>query len=262
MIATPIGNLGDITFRAVETLKKLDILFCEDTRVTMKLLQRFELKSPLESSREEVHQRQAARVIQCLKEDKTVGFVSDAGTPGISDPGARLVAEVLKHLPDVKVEPIPGVTAVGALLSISGLYSDQFLFLGFPPHKKGRQTFVREALESERTTVLYESTHRIDKLLEEIINVEPTRHLVMGRELTKLHETVYRGTALEVKEMLSKTSEKGEFVIALAGAAKNRTKASEAERDSETDGIDADASDTETADTDFDRDDENETDAA
>jgi 16S rRNA (cytidine1402-2'-O)-methyltransferase len=216
IIATPIGNLGDATFRAVETLKMLDALFCEDTRVTGKLLARYGITVKMESYREDSHERKLPRMLELLREGKNVGLVSDAGTPAIADPGFRMVRDVLAAEPETKVIPIAGPSAVAAALSVSGMSADSFTFLGFPPHKKGRQSFFADAMAQPRTTVLYESTHRIGKALEQIAALDPGRQLVVCRELTKMFETIYRGTATQIQERLSKTSSKGEFVVVIA----------------------------------------------
>lgn len=216
VIATPIGNLDDVTYRAIETLKTLDVLFCEDTRVTVRLLERYDLRVPMDSYREEAHRVKLGRVLAHLREGKRVGLVSDAGTPAISDPGFRLVRDVLAAEPSTTVVPIPGPSAVVSALSVSGFPSDEFLFLGFPPHKKGRQSAFAEAMDQPRTVVLYESPHRIDKALAAIDALDPARPLAVGREITKIHETFYRGTAKEVAAQLEKTSSRGEFVIVIS----------------------------------------------
>ena len=217
VIATPIGNLEDVTFRSIETLKKLDALFCEDTRVTGRLLERYGIHVPMQSYREDSHGRQFPKMLELLRAGKTVGLVSDAGTPAIADPGFRMVRDVLRAEPETTVIPIAGVSAVTAALSIAGLSADEFTFLGFPPHKKGRNTFFKEALDHPRTVVLYESTHRIEKALESVHAQAPERKLVVCRELTKMFETTYRGTAKEVQEQMANTSSKGEFVIVIEG---------------------------------------------
>ena len=216
IIATPIGNLEDVTIRALAVLKQVDLLLCEDTRVTKRLLDRYEISVPMESYREQVHQRRVGGIIERLKQGAKLGLVSDAGTPGISDPGSWLVREVLAAAPDTAIVPIPGPSAAAAAVSAAGLPSDEFVFLGFPPHKKGRTAFIKDALDQERTAVLYESTHRIFKLLETIVGIAPDRELCVCRELTKIHETLYRGKAAEIIARLKTTSAKGEFVVIIS----------------------------------------------
>jgi 16S rRNA (cytidine1402-2'-O)-methyltransferase len=217
IIATPIGNLEDVSPRALRTMKESDILYCEDTRVTSKLLARYEMHVPLKSYREHNHESAVREIIALLQDDKKVGYVSDAGTPGIADPGARLVRDILKAAPETVITPIAGPSAVASAMSIAGFPAAAFLFLGFPPHKKGRNGFFDEAMASEHPVVLYESPHRIFKALEAIEERGAARQLCVCRELTKLHETVYRGTAAEVRAMLEAGSAKGEFVIVIEG---------------------------------------------
>lgn len=216
IIATPIGNLDDVSARALDALKNLDLLLCEDTRVTRRLLERYGIVVPFDSYREEVHAQKLARAVAALQAGKKVGLVSDAGTPAISDPGFRLVRDALAAMPDLTVVPIPGPSASVAALSICGFPADEFLFLGFPPHKKGRAAFFDEAMKQPRTVALYESPHRIDKTLDAVEALDPTRQLCLCRELTKFHETIYRGTPAEVKAKLAATSSKGEFVLVIA----------------------------------------------
>jgi len=216
LIATPIGNLEDVTVRALAVLRQIDLLLCEDTRVTKRLLDRYEIRVPMESYREEVHRQRVGSIIARLREGRRIGFASDAGTPGVSDPGSWLVREILEEAPETQVIPIPGPSAATAALSASGLPADEFVFLGFPPHKKGRASFIKQALEHERTAVLYESTHRIIKLLDAVAAIEPDRQLCVARELTKIHETFYRGTAAEILQALQTTSTRGEFVVMIA----------------------------------------------
>ncbi|HEV8592167.1 MAG TPA: 16S rRNA (cytidine(1402)-2'-O)-methyltransferase [Pyrinomonadaceae bacterium] len=209
-VATPIGNLEDITLRAIRTLKECDAILCEDTRVTAKLLARYEISKPLIRCDEKAEEKAAKQAIEMLEEGKSLALVSDAGTPGISDPGSRLVARVRRFLPDAKIEAIPGASALTATLSIAGLDSGEFTFLGFLPHKKGRQTALKRILASDIPVVLYESPHRIQKLLEEIGDGTVT----IGRELTKIHEEVRVGPALEVAHALKKEGkDRGEFVV-------------------------------------------------
>lgn len=169
IVATPIGNLEDLTLRALRILKEVDFILCEDTRVTSKLLQHYEIKTPTISYHQHSNLHKVDRVLALLEEGKNLALVTDAGTPGISDPGGMLVQAVLEKFDDeVKVESVPGASAVTAALSISGIAADKFVFLGFPPHKKGRQTFIMKIIESEYPVVVYESKHRIIKFLEEL----------------------------------------------------------------------------------------------
>lgn len=212
VVATPIGNLGDISARAKQVLSTVDLVLCEDTRVTAKLMAALEIRPSLQSFHEHTDQLKRKHLIDQLVSGKTMALVTDAGTPAISDPGGALVADAVAN--GILVTPIPGASAVIAALSISGLPFDRFTFVGFPPHKKGRQTFFKELGEIDHVIVLYESTHRIMKTLEAL--KELGRPLVVCRELTKLHETVYRGSADEVMKQLEATSSKGEFVIVIA----------------------------------------------
>jgi len=221
VVATPIGNLSDISLRAKNALESVDAILCEDTRVTSKLLAASGIRKTLVAYHQHSDDRRVKEIVAMLREGKSLALVTDAGTPGISDPGGKLVASVVAELGnDVNVVPIPGPSAIIAALSVSGFPCDEFLFLGFPPNKKGRQTFFKRLPTIESTVVFYESTHRIMKTLEEIRGQAGLagRRLVVCRELTKLHETVYRGTAEEVTAMLKSTSIKGEFVIVLAPA--------------------------------------------
>lgn len=217
VIATPIGNLQDLSPRALESLKNSDVVLCEDTRVTLKLLQSYGLKKTVLSYHHHSEELKVKEILNLLRAGKTLSLVSDAGTPGISDPGGRLVQEIVRVFGnEVIISPIPGPNAIIAALSISGFPADTFTYLGFPPHKKGRQTFFTTAAEIETTFVYFESTHRILKSLEELSNVIGTRPIIVGRELTKLHETIYRGVAADVLAQLKTTSIKGEFVVVVA----------------------------------------------
>ena len=216
IIGTPIGNLEDITLRAIRILGEVDVIYCEDTRVTKKLLSRYEIKTPLRRLDANIEKTRAKEVIDRLEEGESIAFVTDAGTPGISDPGNRLVSSVRQALGDsFPIEPIPGASALTAAVSISGIKADQFVFLGFLPHKKGRQTLLKEIASMKRTVVLYESPHRILKLLGEIAEFMGNRDIVVMRELTKKFEEVRRGTAHRIKEFFEehRTTVKGEFVV-------------------------------------------------
>ncbi|MEK9134754.1 MAG: 16S rRNA (cytidine(1402)-2'-O)-methyltransferase [Patescibacteria group bacterium] len=204
IVATPIGNLQDITFRAVETLKRVDLILCEDTRVTQKLLSHYEIKTPTLSYHQHSKLNKIEYILDLLKQGKNLALVSDAGTPGISDPGNKLIAEF------TQVQPVPGPSALTAVASIAGFPMDRFLFLGFPPIKNKRKKFFEEVATSRYPVIFYESPYRIIKTLNEI---EPLRDIVVGRELTKKFETVYRGKAKDVLNQLTKEEIRGEFVV-------------------------------------------------
>lgn len=218
IVATPIGNLEDITFRALRTLKECDVIYAEDTRVISKLLARYEIKKPLQRLDAVTEMKKADDIIERLIAGEHVVYVSDAGTPGISDPGARLVAHVREEVSksdfDTKIEAIPGASALTAALSIAGLDTTGFTFLGFLPHKKGRQTALGKIAESEWPVVLYESPHRIVKLLEELEALEVSK-VIIARELTKMHEELISGTVAEVQAHFSTHPDavRGEFVV-------------------------------------------------
>lgn len=212
IVATPLGNRGDITERAKQTLASVDVVLCEDTRVTAKLCSMLEITPTLHTFHEHTDDRKRAAIVADLVAGKHMALVTDAGTPGISDPGGMLVADAVAA--GVQVVPIPGASAVTAALSVCGFPTARFTFVGFPPQKKGRETFFRELGDIDHVLVLYESTHRIEKTLEALTALN--RSLCVCRELTKMHETIYRGTAKEVLGQLAKTSTKGEFVIVVA----------------------------------------------
>lgn len=211
IVATPIGNLADISMRAITVLSNVDVILAEDTRVTRKLLEHYNIKKELLSYHQHSDRKVIDRVAGLLKQGKDVALVSDAGTPGINDPGNFLIQEILKELPDAKVVGIPGANAALVALSISGFPTDKFTFLGFPPHKKGRQTFFKNIETLSHTVVLYESKHRILKGIEQLAPLR--RPLLVGRELTKQFETVYRGSAEDVLMKLQGKELLGEFVI-------------------------------------------------
>lgn len=213
IVATPIGNLGDITFRAIETLKQVDTIVAEDTRHTRQLLAHFDIHKPLVSCEEHASETAQRKIVAMLDEGKQLAFVTDAGTPAVSDPGSRLVAKAVAA--GHTIVTVPGPSAVTAALSISGFPADNFVFLGFLPHKKGRETFLKKVAGAKRTAVFFESTHRIGRLLDELEQLLPeTRHLIIARELTKQFETIYRGTVKDMKNQLKET--RGEFTIVVA----------------------------------------------
>jgi 16S rRNA (cytidine1402-2'-O)-methyltransferase len=217
IVATPIGNLEDITLRALRTLKECDVIYAEDTRVISKLLARYEIKKPLQRLDAAMETKKAEQICERLSAGERVVFVSDAGTPGISDPGSRLVASVRSQLPTATIEAIPGASAVTAALSIAGLDATEFTFLGFLPHKKGRQTALKKIAESDIPVVLYESPHRILKLLAELEATNASR-VVIARELTKVHEEVVSGTPAELLAHFETRPDtvRGEFVVIVA----------------------------------------------
>lgn len=214
IVSTPIGNLQDITYRAVETLKSVDLIACEDTRVSKKLLSYYNIAKLLVSYHQHSGQVKTDKIINELQNGKNIALITDAGTPGISDPGGKLIEEVInKSNGQVEIFSIPGPSAVIAALAISGFPVDKFLFLGFMPHKKGRETFIKKIAGSSETVVFYESTHRIMKTLNQMAEAMADRQIMVARELTKKFETVYRGTVKEVIKKLESDNTKGEFVV-------------------------------------------------
>ncbi len=216
IVATPLGNSQDITLRALETLKSVDIILCEDTRVTSKLLAVFGIEKSLMSFHEHTDERKMMDIIKLLEEGKKMALVTDAGTPGISDPGNKLVERVKEKGTNSKeqivIVPVPGASAVTTALSISGFPTDKFLFLGFPPHKNKRQKFFKEVAASEYTVVFYESSHRIKKCIQELVEfVGGDREVCICRELTKKFESIYRGKISAIANM--DIPDKGEFVV-------------------------------------------------
>ncbi|MBH41247.1 MAG: 16S rRNA (cytidine(1402)-2'-O)-methyltransferase [Candidatus Magasanikbacteria bacterium] len=215
-VATPIGNLGDISIRAVETLKLADVILCEDTRVTKKLLHHFEVETPTKSYHQHSSEKKILEILTLLDEGKHIVLVTDAGTPGISDPGNVLVERIVAHDNTIVIEPIPGPSAVISALSVCGFATDSFLFLGFPPHKKKRKQFFEKVEDASYTTVFYESPYRITKALTALAEITSnTRKLCVCREITKKFEQTYRGTAKELLDM--NIPEKGEFVVVCEG---------------------------------------------
>ena len=216
IVATPIGNLEDITLRALRVLKEVDLILCEDTRETRKLLDKYEIKTPTLSYHARSKLSKLEKIFELLAEGKNLALVSDAGTPGISDPGTVLVSKVTARFNlAVKIIPVPGATAVIAALSASGLPTHEFTFLGFLPHKKGRETLFKEIASAKRTMVFYESPHRILKTLESLIKFCPDKKVCLARELTKIYEEFKTGSPAELLEYLKQNPEKqrGEFVV-------------------------------------------------
>jgi len=218
VVATPIGNLEDMTVRAIRILGEADAIACEDTRVTSKLLAHLKIAKPLVSVHEHSAGGTVERLIERIRKGESIAYVTDAGTPGVNDPGGKLVEAAFAA--GVAVVPIPGPSALAAVISVCGFPMDEFTYLGFVPHKKGRETMFREMAARKTPSVFFESTHRIEKTLEQMERawqVMPQhniqRLIFIGRELTKMHETLYRGTIDVVRQALQTTSTKGEFVV-------------------------------------------------
>lgn len=227
VVATPIGNMGDITLRAIEVLKEVDLILCEDTRETKKILQKYNINTPTMSYHSQSKLSKTDKIFELLEEGKNLALVSDAGTPTISDPGAMLISQIkdkfnlstnsaiAENVEEIQVIPIPGASAVVAALSASGLPTHEFTFLGFLPHKKGRETLFKEIAESKRTMVFYESPHRILKTLESLQKFCPNKKVCIAREITKIYEEFKTGSPLELSEYLTQNPihQKGEFTV-------------------------------------------------
>ena len=214
VVATPIGNLEDISLRALKVLKEVDIILCENPERTLKLLNFYQIKKPLLRYHQHSRLKSENKILDFLKKGKKLALVSDSGTPGISDPGGKLIEKITKELGDlVKIIPIPGPCAICAGASVSGFFMDKFLFLGFPPKKKKRKKFFEEASKASYPVIFYESPHRILKTLKELSNFNKELNVVVCRELTKMFETIYRGRIDEVINKIEKEKIKGEFVV-------------------------------------------------
>lgn len=217
IVGTPIGNLGDITYRALETFKTVDVIACEDTRHTLELLTHFEIRKPLISCRSQNEEFAAEKVIELLKKGQSVAYASDAGMPGISDPGSVLAYKVRQA--GFKVVPIPGPSAFATLVSVAGPGGKTLVFEGFTSPSPGkRRKRLRELMQAGSAFILYESPFRIVKLLTDIADIDNTRRVVVGRELTKLHEEIVEGTSAEVRDdFAQRESIKGEFAVFVSG---------------------------------------------
>jgi len=215
IVATPIGNLADITFRAIEVLKNADLVLAEDTRHTKILFNHYEIDTRLQSCHAQTSPEKIEAIFAGFKEGVNVAVVSDAGTPGVSDPGFRAVRAAIKH--GFTISPIPGASALISLVSVAGVPADKFTFLGFLPHKKGRQTFLKNLVGADISTIFYESVHRFPRLLTELEEViSKDRVIVVGRELTKIHEEIFRGTVAEALQNFTAENTRGEFVVLIA----------------------------------------------
>ncbi len=223
IVATPLGNLEDFSRRAERILREVDLILSEDTRVTRKLLRHFEIQKPLLPYHVQSPARRTQEILDLLAQGKNLALVSDAGTPGINDPGGALIAAVVRRFGhQVKIAPIPGPSIVAAALSVSGFPAEHFTYLGFPPHRKGREKFFRRLAELKETVVFLESPYRILKALASLEELMPDRELMIGRELTKIYETIYRGQPKEVTDRLKSGMIKGELVVVLAPLKKKK----------------------------------------
>ncbi len=213
IVATPIGNLEDLTFRAKRILSEVDFVLAEDKRVSIKLLNHYDIRTKLLIWHQHSKDKDWNKIKEIIKDKKDIALITDAGTPGISDPGGKLIELALKEFDDIEIIPIPGASALGSIVSIAGIPIDRFEFLGFLPHKKGRKTLIEYIKESKIPIIFFESVHRILKTLESLKDSD--KNIIVGRELTKKFETVYRGKAKNILEILEKdkTQVKGEFVI-------------------------------------------------
>ena len=218
LVATPIGNLSDITLRALETLRQVDVIACEDTRKTGRLLQRFEIEKPKIAFHEHNEHQATARVMSMIEQGQSVALVSNAGTPGISDPGFTLVRRAIEE--GIPVVMIPGPSALVMALVLSGLPSHSFTFRGFPPRKPGpRRRFLEVDVDSPHTLVFYESPYRLKAFLQDAIEVLGDRQAALANELTKLYEEVQRGTLSELLALFEDEEPRGEYTVVVAGAA-------------------------------------------
>ncbi len=215
IVSTPIGNLEDFSFRSLETLKQVDLILCEDTRKTSRLCAHYQIKKPLLNYHQHSKVNKVNQIFKLLEQGKNLALVSDAGTPGISDPGNKLVEMAQKKFNDLKIIPIPGPSAVITALSVCGFPADKFIFLGFCPQKRGRKKFFQQIAQATYTVVFYESPYRILKTLTELnefLKLD-NQQIFVGREMTKKFETIYRGEINQVLESIKKDKLKGEFTI-------------------------------------------------
>lgn len=221
IVATPIGNLEDITLRALRVLKEVDLILCEDTRVTKKLLAKYDIRARTESYHAHTKITKAERFLNMLAEGKHIALVSDAGTPAISDPGVLLVKMARERFgTEARIIPIPGASALTTAISAAGIPAAQFVFLGFLPHKKGRETAFRQIADSSDTVIFYESPHRIMKTLKSLVTHLPEERIMcVGREITKIHESFIRGSAKEVLDHFQTHPDqvRGEYVVIVSG---------------------------------------------
>jgi len=211
VVGTPIGNLEDITLRAISILQTVDIILAEDTRNSKKLLDAYNIDTKMMSYHDHSSEKEIKKIVDLLLEGQDLALISDAGTPTISDPGYGLIRDCIKN--DIVIIPIPGVSSITAAMSVSGLPSDAFTFIGFLPQKKGRLKKINQLKELDNTIILFESPFRLEKTLNQLLEHLGNRSIVVGRELTKLYEEVIRGNLSDIIEHFSKSKIKGEIVI-------------------------------------------------
>ena len=211
VVGTPIGNLEDITLRAISTLQNVDLILAEDTRNSKKLLSAHNINTKMMSYHEHSNEKETKRIISLLLDGKNLALISDAGTPTISDPGYGLIRDCIKK--EIRIIPIPGASAITTAMSVSGLPSDSFTFYGFLPQKKGRIKKIKELLNVDNTIILFESPFRLEKTLNQLKEYLGNRSVVVGRELTKLYEEIIRGNLEDVIKYFSQSKVKGEIVI-------------------------------------------------
>ena len=216
VVATPIGNLSDVSDRMISVLKKVDVILCEDTRVTRKLCNKFDIETGLMSYHHHSDDAKKAKILKKLQEGEDLALVTDSGTPGIADPAGKLIKLIVDGGMSVSITPIPGPSAVTAAASISGFYMNKFTFLGFPPKKKKRADFFKEVVSYNHPVIFYESPHRIIRTLEDLAGLDEEKEVVICRELTKKYENIYRGKIKEVlKNLKEEPHTKGEFTIVI-----------------------------------------------
>jgi 16S rRNA (cytidine1402-2'-O)-methyltransferase len=218
IVATPIGNIKDITLRALDVLKNVDLILCEDTRETRKLLNYYNIKKPVLSYYREIEKKRIKKIIELLKEDNEIALVCDRGTPGISDPAYLLVNEAYRN--GIKVVPVPGPSALTAAMSISGFPLKKVYFLGFLPKKENeKRKIFTKFKESDETIIFFESVHRVEKTLNLLAEIMPEREICICRELTKVFEEVIKGKIKDIIEIFKREKKKGEFVLVINGGA-------------------------------------------
>ncbi len=216
IVSTPIGNLEDITIRSINILKEADLVLCESIKKARVLFNTYNIKTPLKRYWDKNKNRITSQIVEDIKEGKNVALITDAGTPTVSDPGYYIVKKCIEN--DLNVVPVPGPSALLSALVVSGLPTDRFVFVGFLARKGAkRKKELEELMKRKETVVVYESVHRIEKLISEIAEIDENREIAVCRELTKMHESVYRGKAIDIKDNMDKIVKKGEFVVVIGG---------------------------------------------